>query len=115
MPAPAEVIFEIVGFCNVEVNPFGPDQLQLVAPVAAPVKVNSEFSQIGFGEAEAETPEGILLIVIAKTSEAGPFPHILVPETVRFPEVADEEKSAVIELVPEPDAMLKPVPEYVHV
>lgn len=48
----------MVGLCNEEVKPLGPVQLQAVAPVAVPVKVNVLPTQIGFGEADALTPVG---------------------------------------------------------
>ena len=51
-------MFEIIGLWNMELNPFGPVQLQFVAPVAMPVSVNVFPAQIGFGLADALTAEG---------------------------------------------------------
>ena len=52
------MILAIVGLCAVEVKPLGPVQLQPVAPVALPVKVNVLPTQIGLGAAEADTAVG---------------------------------------------------------
>ena len=41
---------------------------------------------------------------------AGPLPQKLLPATDNVPEVAVAEKLAIIELVPLPDAIVKPVP-----
>jgi hypothetical protein len=71
------VIFVIVGFCNVEVNEFGPVQLQLVASVAPPVKVNVLPWQIGLGDAEAVTPVGISLTVTEVVFTAAADPQAL--------------------------------------
>jgi hypothetical protein len=51
--------------------------------------------------------------VIAYPAETGPFPHALVPSTVKLPEVAFEAKFIVIEFV-DPE-IVAPVPEYVQV
>lgn len=48
----------MVGLCAEEVKELGPVQLQLVAPVAPPVKVNVLPSQMGLGAAEAVTADG---------------------------------------------------------
>ena len=52
------VIFVRVGFCNEEVKPLGPVQLQPVAFVAAPDNVKALPAQIGFGAAETDTAVG---------------------------------------------------------
>jgi hypothetical protein len=54
------VILIAVGFCEVELYVFGPFQLQLVAPVAAPVKDSVEPMQTGLGVAEADTAVGVV-------------------------------------------------------
>jgi hypothetical protein len=58
-----------VGFCTVELYAFGPLQLQLVAPVAAPVRVSVEPIQTGLGVADAVTAVGdeftVTLAVVA--------------------------------------------------
>ena len=51
--------------------------------------------------------------VIAKVC-AVLLPQALLPDTLIVPEVAVPEKLAVIELVPLPEPIVKPVPEYVH-
>ena len=59
----------MVGLCNEEEKLLGPVQLQLVAPVAPPVKVNVLPSQIGFGAADAVTPVGRIVVVSVKVVE----------------------------------------------
>ena len=54
---------EIEGLCNVEVKPFGPVQLQLVASVAPPVNVNTFPAHIGFVLTDAVINEGTLFTV----------------------------------------------------
>jgi hypothetical protein len=110
------VIFVIVGLCNVEVNEFGPVQLQLVAPVAPPVKVNVLPAQIGFGEAEAVTAVGGAVLVITTSSVeavqgALEIVHLKVlapmPRAVS-PEVGDEG----VVIVPAPEINVhNPVPD----
>ena len=56
-------MFKIVGLCNVELKPFGPVQLQFVAPVAMPVSVNILPEQSVVGKAVADTAEGMLFTV----------------------------------------------------
>lgn len=58
IPAPAVEMPAMVGLCKVEVKALGPVQFQLVALVAAPVKVNVLPTQIGLGTAEAVTAVG---------------------------------------------------------
>ena len=53
------MILSAAGFCTVELYVFGPLQLQLVAPVAAPVNVNVEPVHTGFGVADAVTAAGV--------------------------------------------------------
>ena len=53
----------MVGLCNDEVKPLGPVQLQFVAPVALPVRVNGHPDGAGLGLAEAVTPVGIVFTV----------------------------------------------------
>jgi hypothetical protein len=55
-------MFDIDGFCEVEVKLLGPDQLQDVAPVAPPVSVNVFPAQRGFGLAEAVTDVGTVFV-----------------------------------------------------
>ena len=60
IPAPAVVIPAMVGLCNVEAKLLGPVQFQLVAFVAAPVKVNVLPAQMGVGLADAVTAVGTM-------------------------------------------------------
>ena len=64
----------------------GPVQLQLVAPVAAPVKVKVAPAQIGLGLADALTPVGIVFTIIDKVL-AVLLPHAFVATTESVPEV----------------------------
>ena len=50
----------MVGFCKVEVKPFGPVHAKDSASVAPPVNVKVLPSQIGLGAAEALTAVGTL-------------------------------------------------------
>ncbi len=50
MPAAAKLTFDIDGLEEVEVNPFGPLQLQLVAPLIVVLKFNVLFSHTGLLE-----------------------------------------------------------------
>jgi hypothetical protein len=49
----------ITGFCKVEVKPFGPVQLQLVAFIAEPVRASEFPAQSEAGDAEAIAFEGM--------------------------------------------------------
>ena len=62
-PAAAAVTFVIVGFCELDINPFGPDQLHVVALVALPVKFNVAPVHKGV-LAPAAVPVGAEFIVI---------------------------------------------------
>ena len=75
----------MVGLCNAEEKAFGPVQLQVVAPVAPPVKVSVAPAQIGFGLADAVTPVGTVVSVIA-TQLAVLVPQVLVAVTQTLPE-----------------------------
>ena len=57
-PAPADVTETIEGFCKADVNPFGPVQLQVVAPVAVPVKFKVALSHTGLVVAPAAARVG---------------------------------------------------------
>lgn len=70
----AEVVMpDIVGLCDADENESGPDQLQLVAPVALPVNVKVLEAQIGLGLAEAVTevgvPPDVIVIVVVVEAE----------------------------------------------
>jgi hypothetical protein len=52
------------------------------------------------------------LTPMAKLADKAPSPQGLIPLTVRLPEVADPEKSIVIEFVV--PLTVAPVPEYAH-
>jgi hypothetical protein len=82
-------MFEIVGFCNVEVNPFGPVQLHDVAPVALPDNVNVAPSQIGFGLADAVTPVGTEFIVTEAVFAAEAAPQVLLVVNEYMPAPAE--------------------------
>lgn len=58
-----------MGLCDEEVKPFGPVQLQPVAPVAPPVNVNVLPAQIGFGLAEALTDVGTVQPIQPKATQ----------------------------------------------
>ena len=82
MPAAAVVILLITGFCRDDVNPSGPVQSQLSAPVADDVNVSVASSQTGLGLAEAITEVGIPFIFIPGETNAvfpGPTPPSLSP------------------------------------
>jgi len=95
----------MVGLCNEEEKLLGPVQLQLVAPVAPPVKVNVLPSQTGFGAANAVTPEGRLDKVIASVC-AALAPQLLPAETVMLPEALA--KFTSMPVVPCPAVMVAP-------
>ena len=82
MPAPAVVIAEIFGLCEVELKLLGPVQTQLVAPVAAPVKESVLPAQIGFGLAAAVTAVGMVFTTTEAvlTAVAGPQELLAVKE-----------------------------------
>ena len=58
---------------------FGPDQLQLVAPVAAPVKLNVLPAQIGFGLALALAAAGtVFTVTVVLAVAVHPLPLVTV-------------------------------------
>ena len=105
MPAPAVVMLAMVGLCDAEEKALGPDQLQLVAPVAPPVKVSVAPTQIGFGPADAVTTVGTVVSVIA-THFAALVPQVLLAVTHTLPLLVP--KVTVIPVVVCPDVIVAP-------
>ena len=95
----------MVGLCNDEEKLFGPVQLQLVAPVAPPVKVNVLPSQIGFGLADTVTAVGMGVNVIAKVC-AALVPQLLLAVTLTLP--LEVPKVITMPVVPCPAVILVP-------
>ena len=77
-PAIAVVTLDITGLWIVELNPFGPSQLQLVALVAVPVRVNEFPAHNDVEETPAVTDTGLAVLIITAELFAAVVPQPLI-------------------------------------